>query len=96
MALRARARALFPLGVMVATPGALAALSAAGASPLSIVARHARGDWGLVCDDDAATNREALRTGARLLSAYDVGAARVWVITEADRSATTILLPEEY
>ena len=60
------------------------------------LARHVRGDWGNVCTEDAAANDEALRTGQRLLSAYGHGERRFWIITEWDRSVTTILLPEDY
>ncbi|MEK7218008.1 MAG: hypothetical protein AAB728_00935 [Patescibacteria group bacterium] len=87
----------FPLGQLVATPGALAAMAEAGQSPLEFVRRHARGDWGEVCGEDWTANDDALVDGNRLLSAYRTGKdARLWVITEWDRSVTTILLPEEY
>lgn len=81
-----------PLGGLYATPGALALGIDLGA----LLGRHAAGDWGDVDADDRATNRRALLTGARLLSAYQTPAGRVWIITEADRSATTVLLPSEY
>lgn len=95
---------LFPLGQVVATPGALDASS----GPLHFVgllARHVRGDWGCVDPEDAAANDEAVREGSRVLSAYPIDPAKpcagygkncLWIITEADRSATTILLPGEY
>ena len=63
---------------------------------LPLLIRHRSGDWGDVCADDARANREALDTGLRILSAYDTAAGRLWIITEADRSATTVLLPSEY
>ena len=85
-----------PLGRVVATPGALEALSDAGEHPFAYVARHASGDWGDLCTFDRRENGLALRHGRRVLSSYSVGSGRVWVITEADRSVTTILLPEEY
>ena len=88
--------ALFPLGRLVATPGALTALAAAGDNPVGLLARHQSGDWGDVEPEDRGANERDLRYGGRLLSAYDVGGTRVWVITEADRSATTIPLPGEY
>jgi hypothetical protein len=88
--------ALFPLGRLVATPGVLTALAAAGENPIGLLARHQSGDWGDVGPEDQRANDRDLRVGGRLLSAYDVGSSRVWVITEADRSATTILLPAEY
>jgi hypothetical protein len=60
------------------------------------IARHARADWGDLSNEDAAENELSLREGFRLLSAYGKGDRRFWIITEADRSATTVLLPEEY
>jgi hypothetical protein len=84
----------FPLGRLVATPGALAALDPA--QLLTVIGRHAAGDWGDLDREDRAANDAALRHGTRLLSAYALDGARVWIITEADRSATTVLLPEEY
>jgi hypothetical protein len=81
----------------VATPGALEALAESGQSPAVFLVRHAGGDWGLVDEEDRLLNDEALRDGSRLLSAYEtVRGVKLWVITEADRSATTILLPDEY
>ncbi len=85
-----------PLGRVVATPGALRTILGAGGSPFDYVARHASGDWGNLCEFDRRQNEIALRDGHRVFSSYDVSVGRVWVITEADRSVTTILLPEEY
>jgi hypothetical protein len=85
-----------PLGRVVATPGALNLLEQSGGHPFDYLARHATGDWGELCTFDRRQNEIALRDGYRVLSSYDVLAGRVWVITEADRSITTILLPEEY
>jgi hypothetical protein len=85
-----------PLGRVVATPGALNLLMDAGEGPFDYLARHATGDWGELCALDRRQNEMALRTGERILSAYPVGEERVWIITEADRSVTTILLPEDY
>ncbi len=85
-----------PLGRVVATPGALKALSDAGEHPFSYLARHATGDWGALCAFDRRQNEIALRDGYRVFSSYETPAGRLWVITEADRTATTILLPEEY
>ena len=94
---------LFPLGSIVATPGALAACSQHHL--VACLIRHVSGDWGVVCPEDRAANDSALRCGLRLLSAYPIdprqpskghGANTLWIITEADRSATTFLLPEEY
>ena len=80
----------------MATPGALEALREAGEDPLHLLGRHASGDWGDLCEHDRRENERSLKHGWRLLSSYPVGESRVWVITEADRSVTTLLLPEEY
>jgi hypothetical protein len=85
-----------PLGRIVATPGALETILGAGGDPLAYLARHAAGDWGDLCAHDRRENERSLRLGRRVLSSYGVGDGRVWVITEADRSVTTILLPGEY
>jgi hypothetical protein len=90
-------RRTVPLGRVVATPGALQAFAVAAENYFLYLARHAGGDWGDVCPEDAQANDESLRGGKRLLSAYTLhGGTRVWIITEADRSSTCILLPEEY
>ncbi len=89
-------RGPLPLGRVLATPGALKALSDAGEHPFRYLARHAAADWGELCPHDRRENGLALRHGRRDLSSYAVGDGRIWVITEADRSVTTILLPEEY
>jgi hypothetical protein len=89
-------RAPLPLGRVVATPGALKLLMEKGGHPFDYLTRHAAGDWGELCAFDRRQNEIALRDGYRVLSSYEVPAGRVWVITEADRSITTILLPEEY
>jgi len=84
-----------PLGQTVITQGAIAVL--ANSDVLDALARHAAGDWGDVCGEDRLANHEALRTGARLLSAYRTcEGVKFWIITESDRSVTTVLLPEEY
>lgn len=89
--------ARFPLGRLLATPGALRALAEAGQSPEEFLARHRAGDWGDLDPEDRWLNEQALRRGWRLFSAYRTcRGARLWVITEGDRSATTLLLPEEY
>ena len=90
-------RGRFPLGQIVATPGALAALQRADQDPLALLVRHQRGDWGVVDETDQQENELSVERGYRILSAYilDDG-TKVWVITEADRSVTTILLPDEY
>lgn len=100
---RTRTTPLFELGAIVSTPGASQALA-----PWQIrryLDRHQMGDWGNVCEDDRALNDLAVKDGSRILSAYPInpdlpckgfGENCVWVITEADRSVTTFLLPEEY
>lgn len=87
---------IFPLGQTVITPGAARHLAEAGTAPATLLKRHARGDWGNVCAEDNQANDTALNVGLRLLSSYPINGENVWVITEADRSVTTILLPEEY
>jgi hypothetical protein len=89
-------RAPLPLGRVVATPGALSLLGKSGGHPFDYLARHATGDWGNLCSFDQRQNQIALREGLRVFSSYEVPAGRFWIITEADRSITTILLPEEY
>jgi hypothetical protein len=84
----------FPLGQIVATRGAHEALSPAELA--EAIRRHASGDWGEVCPEDAEENELSVREGFRILSAYTFREVKVWVITESDRSATTVLLPEEY
>lgn len=85
----------FELGLVVATSGALQQLQAT--EIVSALRRHVQGDWGVVDDVDKRANEEALREEGRLLSAYlDSAERRFWIITEADRSVTTVLLPEEY
>jgi hypothetical protein len=86
-----------PLGQLVATPGALTAMMAAGQSPVVFLRRHAQGDWGDVCAEDRRLNDASVKDGSRLLSVYQTAlGVKIWVITEADRSSTCILLPEEY
>ena len=89
-------RAPLPLGRVVATPGALKLLTEAREHPLDLLARHATGDWGDLSSFDQRQNEIALRDSYRVFSSYEVPAGKVWIITEADRSITTILLPEEY
>jgi hypothetical protein len=87
----------FPLGQLVMTRGAIEALAEAGQSPMEFVQRHQSGDWGEVTEDDQRENDFSITHGFRILSAYRTTRdVRIWVITEADRSATTILLPDEY
>ena len=95
----------FELGQLCNTPGAQAVLERYQVNPFELIGRHVRGDWGDVCPEDAQTNEEALGIGARIFSVYVLQppaseggmlAQVVWLITEADRSVTTLLLPEEY
>ena len=88
-----------PLGRVSATPGALRTLSEVGEDPLRLLVRHASGDWGELDAHDRQENQRSLKNGWRVLSSYPIGedgGEKVWVITEADRSVTTILRPEEY
>ena len=90
-------RPVFSLGQIVATPGALNFLETNNVYPGSLLDRHLGGDWGdLDAEDKDMNNRAAIAGGMRILSAYKVGTGKVWIITEADRSSTTILLPDEY
>jgi len=87
----------FPLGRVVATPGALRALEKAEQLPAEFLDRHVNGDWGDVPDEDKQENEFSVEQGFHILSAYTTSAGeKIWVITEADRSYTTILLPSEY
>jgi hypothetical protein len=87
---------LFALGRTVATPGAIETMMEIDVSPVSLLSRHQRGDWGELDEDDKAENDHSLKKGLRIFSSYQFDAVKLWVITEADRSSTTILLPEEY
>jgi hypothetical protein len=90
-------KAKFLLGQLVATPGALAALSQANQDPLELLSRHQHGDWGELSAEDQKENEFSVLNNLRILSSYTLTiGVKVWVITEADRSVTTILLPEEY
>ena len=87
---------LLPLGRVVATPGSLNLLVIAGQDPGELLDCHRSGDWGDVSPEDAAENRLSIRHGLRVLSSYRIGSGRIWIITEADRSSTHLLLPEGY
>ena len=85
----------FSLGRVVGTPNALARLTSDDV--LNALNRHSAGDWGDVCPEDRQANERALVEGTRLLSVYHgISGVKFWIITEADRSATTVLLPEDY
>jgi len=84
----------FQLGLAVATPSALAALGPVRVALL--LSRHARGDWGDLEPEDKAANEDAIAHGDRILSRYDVGGECYYVISEADRSSTCVMLRSEY
>ena len=86
---------LFNPGTIVATPGALE-LAEQGIDLLSYLQRHRSGDWGDLCPDDKAENDFSLANGYRLLSSYNTPCGKLWIITEADRSSTCMLLPSDY
>ena len=94
---RANIGARFALGETFITPGAQETLEISGETPIQFLRRHMCGDWGEISEDDARENELSLTEGFRLLSAYrTIKGQKIWIITEADRSATTILLPSEY
>lgn len=86
------------LGQLLITPGAKEAVGTEHLTELlaALFEKHACGDWGDVSEEDKQNNDEALESGDRILSAYNIGDTRIWIITEYDRSATTVLLPDEY
>lgn len=95
----------FPLGHLVSTPGALDFLQINKQEPSTFIERHMRGDWGDICAEDKQTNELALTEGGRLMSVYKISGepggqggrdTALWIITEWDRSVTTLLLPSEY
>ncbi len=97
--------ALFSLGNVVATPAALALIQEHGASILQLLTRHQTGDWQELCEEDRDANWQAVFTGARVLSAFNIGSAdrpaKIWIISDGQQpvqaySVTTILLPEDY
>lgn len=87
---------LFELGRLLMTPGASETMKAVGVDPSVLLRRHVTGDDGDLDADDKAMNKSAIQHGDRVFSSYKTAEGKVWVITEADRSATTILLPSEY
>lgn len=88
----------FPLGKIVATRDALSALQHDVAIIMQLLRRHQSGDWGIVHDEDRLANDKAVLTGARIISSYHLQPSDqlLWVITEADRCTTTLILPDEY
>lgn len=89
---------MFQIGRLVATPAALGALDDEGCDAIAFVRRHQQGDWGDLDASDKKANDDALKYGNRILSAYVLPRTKVkiWIITEHDRSATTVLLPDDY
>lgn len=89
--------ALFSLGRVSGTPGAVDALKEANQPAIIFLRRHIKGDWGDCCEEDAAANDYALKAEGRIFSVYHTAQGeKIWIITEWDRSYTTILLPSEY
>jgi len=87
----------FQPGQIVATPGALEAFRASVESPLDLLKRHLAGDWGELDEHDVRENELSLQQGFRLLSTYTLSTGvKIWIITEADRSSTCMLLPDDY
>ena len=87
----------FPLGQMVITPAAMVVLEEARLSPFEFIIRHGNADWGDLCDEDKQSNADALEHGERLFSCYKLDeTTKLYVITERDRSVTTVLLPSDY
>lgn len=89
-------RTLFALGQVVSTSNALRFAEAEQIDLLALLARHHSGDWGDVCEEDRESNEEALLMQLRIMSSYNFPNDKIWIITEADRSVTTILLPSDY
>jgi hypothetical protein len=89
-------RALFALGQIVATPGAIELMKMSNIDGFALLQRHVTGDWGDLDDVDKQENELSVQKRFRIVSAYGRGEKRLWIITEADRSVTTILLPSEY
>jgi hypothetical protein len=86
----------FETGAVVATPAAIDMLERENLDPIQFLSRHMTGDWGDIDEHDKAVNAEALQDDGRLFSSYDTPGGKLWIITEADRSATTLLTPADY
>lgn len=87
----------FALGRTLATPGVLVTLEKLGLAPQTLFDRHLACDWSDMVKEDQEANRQAVKNGSRVFSSYRyANDVKIWVITEADRSSTTILLPDEY
>ena len=89
-------KALFQLRAVVVTQGVQHLMTDLGLDPVHLLARHVAGDWGDLSADDKKENDYSVTRSLRIFSAYEIGDSKLWIITEADRSVTTILLPEEY
>jgi hypothetical protein len=89
-------RPLFALGAIVATPGALELMEQGNIDAFQLLHRHVTGDWGDLDEEDKKENDLSVQKGYRILSAYGKGERKLWIITESDRSVTTILRPDEY
>lgn len=89
---------LFKLGRVVATPGALRAIEENNIDTLGLLQRHANGDWGCIPEEDKQENQLSVEKGYRVMSSYPLNERgdKLWVITEADRSSTSLLLPVDY
>lgn len=88
---------LFDTGAVYITHGAVTVTEKLNIHPMVLIARHVSGDWVEMCEEDQKTNIHAVEHGGRVFSSYKLpGDSKIWVITECDRSATTILLPDEY
>lgn len=86
----------FSLGNVVATPGAIELLEQNNLPASSFLSRHISGDWGDLDAEDKQANEDAIEYGNRIFSAYILNGEKLWIITEADRSSTCLLLPREY
>ena len=87
---------LFNLGTVVGTPASLAFLEKHNMTPMQLLQRHVTGDFGDLCEEDCQLNHEAINNGERILSAYEIGGDKLYLITEADRSSTCCLMANEY
>ena len=100
MAMQVKAQAcpesMFELGRVTATPGALKYLEHIEEQPMNLIRRHVTGDWGDLCADDIKANHQSILDGTRILSAYALQGTKLYVITEGDRSITTLLLASEH
>jgi hypothetical protein len=91
-----KVKKLFDLGQVVSTPGALHVMDEMEVDPVNLLLRHSTGEWGDLDPHDIKVNDQAVKNGGRIMSSYNIGISKIWVITERDRSVTTFLLPEDY